>query len=291
MYTDVVAGQSRALPPVIFDKESTGAASTRTCSAEGVGLLNIRSVYDVDGATSRRISPPWPIPPRRGADQRPARFLRLEKAVAIPDDDVRDFDTALRRSAGAGHAGDPRLRPGASPTARSWSRCRPMCRWPSACWTAPGGASRSRHQNWLQVRPGEVRSCNGCHDPNSGRVPRAQTAFVSVWAGATARRSAVSEHQAGVLRGHRRDHGRGQGAHQLCHGLRAHHAERGRALRRHLDRSGRRRPRQGCELRLPLRGPDHPGAHRAPAWPAGRPGAGSRSTTRRTFTRSGPSPG
>ena len=25
-----------------------------------------------------------------------------------------------------------------------------------------------RHQNWLQTRPGEVITCNGCHDPNSG---------------------------------------------------------------------------------------------------------------------------
>jgi hypothetical protein len=43
----------------------------------------------------------------------------------------------------------------------------------------------ARHQNWLQLRAGEVRTCNGCHAPASGLSHGREEVFPAVWAGAT----------------------------------------------------------------------------------------------------------
>ena len=236
IFTDVVALEPRALPPVIFDKEDTGELDPDLL-AEGVGLLKIRSVYDVDGAATRNIAA-LADPAQTTADQRPARFLRLEKAVAIPDDDRARLRPrrVRRRWHGLWACARSSATRWWSPTAPSTSRCRPTCRWRSACSTARAGASRARHQNWLQLRPGEVRTCNGCHDPGSGAVARARRCVRERVGRRSARRPAIPEHQSGDLRRHRRDHGRGAGAGLLRDGLRGHHAERRRALRRCLDR-------------------------------------------------------
>jgi hypothetical protein len=68
---------------------------------QAVGILDIRSVYDFDG-TTRNTGTGTPSigtlanPSLRTADQRPARFLRIEKPVSIGDDDLGfpDIDNA-----------------------------------------------------------------------------------------------------------------------------------------------------------------------------------------------------
>src|SRR5690606_28543332 len=42
----------------------------------------------------------------------------------------------------------------------------------------------ARHQNWLQVMPGQELKCNGCHDPESELSHGRADAFESVYAGA-----------------------------------------------------------------------------------------------------------
>jgi hypothetical protein len=103
MYTDVVVIQPRTLPPAILDQDATGALNPNLV-AEGAGILKIRSVYDVDGVdtTTPNIAT-VADPAQTTADQRTARFLRIEKAVAIPDRDTRDFrQTAFGVNAGQG---------------------------------------------------------------------------------------------------------------------------------------------------------------------------------------------
>jgi hypothetical protein len=51
---------------------------------------------------------------------------------------------------------------------------------------ANGRRITPRHQNWLQVRPGQVLSCNGCHAPNGQRSHGRRAAYNSAWAGAQA---------------------------------------------------------------------------------------------------------
>ncbi len=180
--SDIVAGQPRTLPPVIFDQEDTGNLDPDLL-AEGAGLIDIRSVYDFDGTTGVNIAS-LANPALTTADQRPARFLRLEKAVALPDEDVRDFDnSAFGVSQGQGMReilGYVPVEPDGSVVAKVPANV------PLALSVLDGNGRRitGRHQNWLQVRPGEVLSCNGCHVSQSGVSHGRKTAFVSAWAGA-----------------------------------------------------------------------------------------------------------
>lgn len=172
MYTDVAAAQPRALPTIIFDKQG-GVDLDQNLVDENVGILNIKSVYDFDG-TYNSLGGTAPDlasladPAQTTADQRPARFLRVVKAVSIPDDDTYDFDnSSFGRSAGQlmreliGYApiepdGSVKIKvPANVPLAIS-------------VLNRDGRRIGGRHQNWLQVRPGEVVTCNGCHNPNSG---------------------------------------------------------------------------------------------------------------------------
>ena len=163
--SDIVAGQPRTVPPVIFDQESTGSLDPDLV-AEGAGLIDIRSVYDFDGAAIANIAS-LADPAQTLADQRPARFLRIEKPVSLPDRDVRDFDnSAFGVSQGQGMReilGYVPVEPDGSVVAKVPANV------PFALSVLDRNGRRitGRHQNWLQVRPGEVLRCNGCHDAQS----------------------------------------------------------------------------------------------------------------------------
>lgn len=179
---DVVALELRPLPPVIPDQEDTGQLDP-TLYAEGVGLLRIRSVYDIDGVASRDIAA-TADPAQTLAAARPARFLRLEKAVPIPDEEVRDFDpAAFGASAGQGMRevlGYTMIEPDGSVAVKVPANV-PVA---ISVLDAAGRRITARHQNWLQLRPGEVRSCNGCHDGAGGLSHGRDGLFDAAWAGA-----------------------------------------------------------------------------------------------------------
>jgi hypothetical protein len=185
VFTDIVAAEPRALPTVIFDKEATGELDP-TFMTEGVGLLNIRSVYDLDGQdTANPDIPGLADPLQTLAAERPARFLRIVKAVSIPDDDVRDFsNTAFGVSTGQGM----REIIGYVPVAPDGSV---VVKVPANVALAisvldeSGRRITARHQSWLQVRPGQELQCNGCHANGSGFSHGRSDAFDSAYAGAT----------------------------------------------------------------------------------------------------------
>jgi hypothetical protein len=88
---DVVALQPRPLPPVILER-APGSALEIDMVNEGVGLLDIRSVYDFDGVDVAPGGIRALADPRLAtAAQRPARFLRIEKAVGLPDEEVLEI--------------------------------------------------------------------------------------------------------------------------------------------------------------------------------------------------------
>ena len=180
--SDIVAGQPRAVPPVIFDQDSTGSVDPQLV-AEGVGLIEIRSVYDFDGTTTGNIAQ-LADPAQTTADQRTARFLRIEKAVSLPDRDVLDFNnSAFGVSAGQGMReilGYVPVEPDGSVVAKVPANV------PFALSVLDRNGRRftARHENWLQVRPGEVLTCNGCHAPQNALSHGRKNAFVSAWAGA-----------------------------------------------------------------------------------------------------------
>ncbi len=181
VYSEVVAAQPRATPPIILDLEASGFADP-VLLADEAGLLNIRSVYDLDGVDTAvpdiaTMANPTVLSP----DQSPLMFLRLTKAVGIPDEDVLDFDNSAFGASNVMREiiGYLPIQPDGSVLAKVPANV------PFQISLLDGRGQRRgpRHNNWLQVRPGEELSCNGCHDPGSGLSHGRTDAFDSVYAG------------------------------------------------------------------------------------------------------------
>ncbi len=175
-YSDVVLMSPRApLPAVILDAVA-GVDYDPVLAAENVGILNIKSVYDLDGVDSAPGGIATLRDPRLTiADQRPARFLRVEKAVGIPDDEVRDF-----RNTAFGAAGGLGMREilGYAPIEPDGSvQIKLPADVPFAVSVIDRNGRRiapfARHLNWMQLRAGETLTCNGCHVPAGAQAPPA----------------------------------------------------------------------------------------------------------------------
>jgi hypothetical protein len=171
MYTEVVAGSPRVLPPVILDRIA-GVDFPQDLLTEAVGILHIRSVYDIDGVDQA----PGGIgavrdPANAAYATRPARFLRIEKAVAQPDDDTRDIDdTAFGPNRALGMRdilGYAPIEPDGSVKVKVPANVAFNISVLDARGRRLGGVLGSRHTNWLQLQPGETLTCNGCHNANA----------------------------------------------------------------------------------------------------------------------------
>lgn len=186
VYSEVVAMQARPLPGIVFDQLASGQADSRLAE-QGLGLLNIRSVHDVLGED---VSGPGievlADPAQRGFADRPVAWLRVLKAVSIPDEDVRDFNRGAAFGRG-GARGGMREIIGYAPIEPDGSVVVAVPADVPLSLSVLDGAGqrvRARHQNWLQVRPGQTLSCNGCHQPGTGLSHGRLDAFDSAWAGA-----------------------------------------------------------------------------------------------------------
>jgi hypothetical protein len=179
---DVVAAQPRTPPQVILDKVS-GVDLDPDLVAENVGILNIRSVYDIDGVSAVNI-PAVADPAVTTATQRTARFLRVEKAVSIPDDDVRDFDdTAFGPNIQLGMRELVTYAP-VEPDGSVRVKVPANAALAISVLDADGRRISARHRNWVQVLPGEELRCNGCHAPQSGLSHGRSESFDPAYAGA-----------------------------------------------------------------------------------------------------------
>ncbi|HEY6823286.1 MAG TPA: hypothetical protein VI195_02505, partial [Steroidobacteraceae bacterium] len=186
MVTDVAVAQPRPLPTVINDKVP-GVGLDENLLNAGVGVIDIRSVYDIDGVDTAvpniaAVADPVQTPP----NTRRARFIRLEKAVSIPDRTVVDLSAAAF---------------GASNYMLEILGYAPIEPDGSVRIEVPGDVAfrmsvldaNARRITpvqgvWLQVLPGEVVNCNGCHLPASAQNPHShgrQGVFASAWAGAS----------------------------------------------------------------------------------------------------------
>ncbi|AFU99597.1 hypothetical protein [Simiduia agarivorans] len=151
------------IPPPVADIDYDAALAE-----EGLGSLYIKSVYDFDGTASLAIeSVRNPASPEFAA--RPARFLRLVKAVSIPSDEVLDFpNTAFGRSAANGMREILGYVP-IEPDGSVMTKVPADVAFTFDIVDVNGQRLNAglRHNNWLQVRPGEKRTCNGCHTRQS----------------------------------------------------------------------------------------------------------------------------
>ncbi|MGI9293415.1 MAG: hypothetical protein ACR2PS_05480, partial [Pseudomonadales bacterium] len=163
IFTDIIALQERTFPQQLEAPELDSSLAD-----ENVGVLHIASVYDLDGVdTAEPDIPTLADPAQTTANQRPARFLRLLKAVSIPDDEVLDFDnSAFGRSAQQSMReilGYVPIEPDGSVKVKVPADVA----FTISVVDAEGRRIGGRHQNWLQLRPGEQRECTGCHSADS----------------------------------------------------------------------------------------------------------------------------
>jgi len=162
MVTDVVAAQPRALQAVILDKV-IGLDLDGTLVGEGVGVLNIKSVYDFDGTDSATPNiAALADPGQRTASQRSARFIRIEKAVSIPDDDdVLDLNNAAFGA--TNYMREILAYAPIEPDGSVRIKVPANVAFQISILDSDGRRISPVHRNWLQVRPGEELKCNGCH--------------------------------------------------------------------------------------------------------------------------------
>jgi hypothetical protein len=183
MITDVVAAQPRALQPVLID----GSTVNSDLAAEGVGVLNIRSVYDFDGTdTAQPNIATVANPVATTANQRLARFIRLEKPVAIPDDDDV-LDPANAAFGATNYMREILAYAPIEPDGSVRIKVPANVAFQISILDANGRRVSPVHRNWLQLRPGEELKCNGCHQPtpNAPRSHGRQNLFAPAYAGAT----------------------------------------------------------------------------------------------------------
>jgi len=169
MFDDVVAMQPRSRPPI-----NPGATPDTFLEAEGVGLLHIRSVYDLDGVATQDIA--LLAHSTTPADQRPARFLRIIKSVGLPDpDDDPMFPDLLNEAFGPQRNLGMREILGYAPVEPDGSvivKVPANVPFAIEVLDAAGRRIGPRHRNWLHLQAGETLECNGCHaHPNNGTTP------------------------------------------------------------------------------------------------------------------------
>jgi hypothetical protein len=192
IYTDPIALQARPEP-----NAAAPASIDASLASAGMGVLEVRSVYDTDGlgrmgdpvilAADRANGCANPIPkvaPSDPLDTRaqiadivklknpadpaygcaPARFIRVMRAVAPPSGMM-----GLREAIGETDF-EPQAILGYAPIEPDGSfKLKVPADTPIglAVIDAKGRAFQT-HTNWIQVRPGETRTCDGCHSPRRG---------------------------------------------------------------------------------------------------------------------------
>ncbi|MDX1391512.1 MAG: hypothetical protein R3241_03960 [Rheinheimera sp.] len=135
-------------------------------AAENAAILDIRSVYDFAGSSSVNIAA-LADPMQSTAAERPARFLRLVRGVPQPPEEVQEVENfafgVSRRQLMREILGKVPIAPDGS------VRVKVPANVPFnlAVLNAQGQAISPLHQQWITLRPGETRSCNGCHSAQS----------------------------------------------------------------------------------------------------------------------------
>jgi len=192
MYTDPVALVARAEPNVV-EPTTVDAA----LAAQNLALIEVRSVYDTDGlnrmaegmltAADRAAGCARSIPlkaPADPADTRaqvadlarlkdpadpaydcaPARFVRAMRGVPPPSGGM-----GVRRAIGETDFEQVQIL-GYAPIEPDGSfKLQVPADVPLALSVIDAeGRAIQTHTNWIQVRPGERRTCDGCHSPRRG---------------------------------------------------------------------------------------------------------------------------
>jgi len=139
--------------------------------AAKMAVLDIRSVYDFSGQDSANPN----LATLSNSQQseridRPAQFVRVIKAVSIPDDDTLSLSNrAFGRSSGQSMRDILGYAP-IEPDGSVRFKMPANMAFSIEIINSQGVRFSPRHESWLQLAPGEIRKCNGCHKSDS-RLP------------------------------------------------------------------------------------------------------------------------
>lgn len=171
LLSDIVSLQARAEPAFVAP-----VPTGNQLAGDGLGIIDIRSIYDwadapvplaVGMETNSQVIARLGTTP---ADNRLARFLRIEKAVSIGDKDLKDgFPDFDRNISLDNSVGFMREILGYVPIEADGSvRVKVPANVAFQISVLDANARRlpqfPQHRAWLQLRPGEVLQCNGCHN-------------------------------------------------------------------------------------------------------------------------------
>ena len=182
--TDAVAMQPSSRPAI--NQGSASANLDDRLKDKNVGLLKIRSVYDfgngdfngcffflcTDADVNNVLS--MGDPALVTADQRPARFIRIVKAVGIPDrrdPDLADPPNLSNRAFGRARNLGMREIIGYSPIQPDGSiniEVPANIAFYIEILDKEARRIGARHENWLQVNAGDTLECTGCHQHTGG---------------------------------------------------------------------------------------------------------------------------
>ena len=163
MVVEPVVLQPRTPAPQILVDAAPAPGQATTMANAGIGLLDISSVYDVDGVDTATPNIPGVSDPGQATFySRPYRFIRIQKAVEIPGKTVRKIDNSAFGPAGMGMReilGYAPIQPDGSVQVQVPANV------PFTIDIVDVNAKRvtAQHTSWLQLMPGETRTCNGCH--------------------------------------------------------------------------------------------------------------------------------
>lgn len=164
MFTEPVSIEPRAPATYLQPKIDADLA------AKSLGAIHIRSIYDMDGTFNNYGASAFTSIEQiaqAAPDSRPARFVRLIKAVSIPDDVTANnlgdntYGNLFNRLGGLREIlGYAPVEPDGSVKVKVPADVA----FTLEVLDKDGKRIGALHRNWLQVRPGEVRECNGCHN-------------------------------------------------------------------------------------------------------------------------------
>ncbi len=181
--SDAIALQPREIPEAITDKDNLNIDYIE----QGVGVLHIRSVYDLDGTYNNLDGSAENLseladPLQTRADERPARFLRIIKAVPIPEGVSGATFGISNRQKMREIVGYTMIEPDGSVMVKVPANIA----FTISILDKNGQRIGDRHPNWMQVRPGETKECHGCHDADSTEPHGRPEAITALNSGVTA---------------------------------------------------------------------------------------------------------
>ncbi|MGD0501992.1 MAG: hypothetical protein ABSD02_04575 [Steroidobacteraceae bacterium] len=163
--------QARTPVPTYIPDFTPTTPAQETLVNNQVGILDISSVYDYDGVdTAKPNIATQANPSQAGFYTRPARFVRIEKAVEIPPKTVRKLDQADFGPAGMGMREILGYAP-VQPDGSVQIQVPAQVPFVIDVLDVNGRRISAQHTSWMQVMPGETKSCNGCHTAGNLKTP------------------------------------------------------------------------------------------------------------------------